>query len=504
MAGRSNLDWGASMIQIGRFELDPELRTLNGRSGRVRIGARAFDILMYLATSRGRLVTKDELIRHVWPDTIVEENNLQVHLSALRKALGADRNLIVTLTGRGYQLAGHFTRAQETTAAQTARNARVPRRIIGDLPAQVGELYGRENVIQEITDLLPRARAVTLVGAGGIGKTCLASAVARCLADQFADGVHFAGLAPHANTPAVLGAVAHACGLACSGGTMSAVQIAAALAEKRCLLVLDNAEHVIDVVADLAEALTRFSPELRLLTTSREPLRVAAESVYQVKPLEAPASDAQCQEVLAHSSVRLFLQRARALQPGFGDDAASIALVGEVCRRLDGVPLAIELAAARAATLGIDGLHRRLDDRLNILTGGRRTALPRHRTLRATFDWSYALLDPVARTVFRRVGQLGGTFHIEDACTIAANDEITPTLVMTSIIELVEKSLLGVEFEGPVTRYRLPESTRAYAREKLRDEGEGDDQVAGQRVSGSRGSRSARQWPSLAPNMVFA
>jgi DNA-binding winged helix-turn-helix (wHTH) protein len=120
MAGRSNLDWGASMIQIGRFELDPELRTLNGRSGRVRIGARAFDILMYLATSRGRLVTKDELIRHVWPDTIVEENNLQVHLSALRKALGADRNLIVTLTGRGYQLAGHFTRAQETTAAQTA------------------------------------------------------------------------------------------------------------------------------------------------------------------------------------------------------------------------------------------------------------------------------------------------------------------------------------------------------------------------------------------------
>jgi predicted ATPase len=211
---------------------------------------------------------------------------------------------------------------------------------------------------------------------------------------------------------------------------------------------------------------------LSVLTTSREPLRTSAETVFRVPPLDVPLIDAQGQEVLAYSAVRLFLRRARALQPRFADDAASVSLVGEICRRLDGIPLAIELAAARAATLGIDGLHHRLDDRLKVLTGGRRTAMPRHQTLRATFDWSYALLDPAAQAVFRRLSQFASTFSIEAACAVAADRVITAMSVTTSVGELAEKSLLGVEFNGPRTRYRLPESTRAYAREKLQDEGE--------------------------------
>jgi len=459
------------MIQIGRFELDPEMRTLNCEAGRVHIGARAFDILTLLATERGRLVTKDELIRHIWPDTIVEENNLQVHLSAVRKALGADRDLIVTLPGRGYQLVGRSAHAPQM--AMVAADAQHPSPfIVDDLPLHAGELFGRNEVIQEIADILRQAQAVTLVGAGGIGKTCLANVVARYVADRFADGVHFAGLAAHSDKAAVLTAVAAACGFAFSGGAASVAQIVAAIAGKQCLLIFDNAEQVIDVVADLTEVLTSHSPALRILTTSREPLRVAAESVFQVQPLEVPSVDAPCQEVLSASAVRLFLHRARAFQPRFADDPASISLVGEVCRRLDGIPLAIELAAARAATLGIDYLHRRLDERLQMLTGGRRTALPRHQSLRVTFDWSYALLSPVARAVFRRLSLFADRFLIEDACAVAVDDEIDPLLVMTSVCELAEKSLLGVEFEGALTRYRLPESTRAYAMEKLHNEGE--------------------------------
>ncbi|ANB76386.1 hypothetical protein AYM40_29575 [Paraburkholderia phytofirmans OLGA172] len=448
------------MVQIGHFELDTEMRTLRCGAGRVRIGARAFDILAYLAAFSGRLVTKDELIRHVWPDTIVEENNLQVHLSALRKALGVDRDLIITLTGRGYQLAGRQEQQPQTNADIEVR------------PQAMGELFGRDVAFREIANLLGQARAVTLVGAGGIGKTSLATAVARNVADRFADGVHFVALAAHADAATVLVAVAEACGLVFAGGTITAARIATALAGKQCLLILDNAEHVIDAVASLTDVLTRHSPILRILTTSREPLRVAAESIYRVQSLDVPAKGDHCEDVLAHSAVRLFLHRVRMLQPRISEDAASVSLVGEVCRRLDGIPLAIELAAACAATLGIDGLHRRLDDRLTVLTGGCRTALPRHQTLRATFDWSYATLDPVARAVFRRLGQFASTFLIDDACAVAADDAINPMLVATSVGELAEKSLLGVEFEDTLTRYWLPESTRAYAREKLQDEGE--------------------------------
>jgi predicted ATPase/DNA-binding winged helix-turn-helix (wHTH) protein len=457
------------MIQVGRFEVDPARHTLNCGAERVKIGTRAFDILMLLAASRGRLVTKDELIKHVWPDTIVEENNLQVHLSALRKVLGEDRHLIVTLTGRGYQLAGCPEESEPQTKAIGEAVSPCMSEVVQQHPE---ELFGREPAIREIDELLQKARAVTLVGAGGIGKTSLATAVARHIARRFSDGVYYASLASHADASAALVAVADACGLVFAGGAVSAHRISAALVNKQCLLILDNAEHIIDVVAHITDVLTSRSAALRVLTTSREPLRLAVESVYRVQPLDVPEKDAQCQDVLARSAVRLFLHRARMLQPHIADDVKSVSLVGEVCRRLDGIPLAIELAAARAATLGIDGLHSRLNDRLKVLAGGLRTALPRHQTLRATFDWSYALLDPVARTVFRRLSQFAGSFLIDDACAVAVDDATTPMAVITSVGELAEKSWLALEFEGVLIRYRLPESTRAYARAKLDDEGE--------------------------------
>jgi predicted ATPase/DNA-binding winged helix-turn-helix (wHTH) protein len=484
------------MSQIGRFELNLEMRTLCCGTERVRLGSRAFDILALLTAARGRLVTKDELIRHVWPDTIVEENNLQVHLSALRKALGPDRDLIVTLAGRGYQLAGGPADTVQPGAAQADDARPAAQRVADDLPLHAGELFGREAAIQEIAALLQEARVTTLTGAGGIGKTSLATAVVRQIAHQFPDGVYFVELAARPDAAAVLTAVADACGQVFAGGAVTSARIAGALAGKHCLVVLDNAEHVIDVVAGLTEVLVRCESGLRVLTTSRESLRISAESVFRVPPLDVPSIDAQSQEVLTHSAVRLFLHRARAVQPRVADDAASVSLIGEICRRLDGIPLAIELAAARASTLGIDGLHRRLDDRLTVLTGGRRTVLPRHQTLRATFDWSYALLDPAARAVFRRLSQFVGTFSIEDACAVAADRGVTAMSITTSVGELAEKSLLELEFDGPLTRYRLPESTRAYAREKLQDEGQTQSVAA--RHARYLQQRFEQQWMSVA------
>lgn len=472
------------MNRIGRFELDCETRTLRCGTERMRIGSRAFDILALLASKRGSLVTKDELIHYVWPKTVVEDNNLQVHLSALRKILGPDRDLIVTLAGRGYQLASQLAEDLRVATTGTATAApsdaeRAPARASRDKPLIVDRLFGRDTVISQIAGMLRRDRIVTLVGAGGIGKTCLATNVARQVADQFADGVCFVELAAHSSKEAILTAVADAYGLVSADGAITPAQIATAFIGRDLLIVLDNAEHVIEAVADLTEVLTRHSADLRVLVTSREPLRIHSESVFQIHPLDVPARNSQSQEALSYSAVQLFLHRARALQPRFGRDPACLALVGEVCRRLDGIPLAIELAAARAATLGIDGLHRRLDDRLNLLTGGRRTALPRHQTLRATFDWSYALLNPTARAVFRRCSQFDSTFSIDDACAVSADASITSTQVMASVSDLAEKSLLGVEFIGTSIAYRFPESTRAYGREKLRDEGEAERAAMG-------------------------
>ncbi|WP_010112176.1 transcriptional regulator, partial [Burkholderia oklahomensis] len=248
-------------------------------------------------------------------------------------------------------------------------------------------------------------------------------------------------------------------------------RIAGALAGPRRLLVLDNAEQVIAAVADV-ETLIAANDALRVLVTSREPLRIAPEAVFRVDPLDVPAANADDADTLARSAVRLFFSRANALQRTPGVQSAEIRVAGEICRRLDGIPLAIELAAARAATLGLEGVYRRLDDRLAMLGGGHRTALPRHQTLRATFDWSFALLDRRARAVFRRLAMFGGLFTFDAMCAVACDADLTIGGVIAAIDELVAKSLVTVEFDGPVAKYRLPESTRAYALEKLIAEGE--------------------------------
>jgi predicted ATPase/DNA-binding winged helix-turn-helix (wHTH) protein len=461
------------MIQIGRLELDLQTRELRLDGARVRMGSRAFDILEVLVNAQGALVSKEEIFRQVWPETIVEENNLQVHMSALRKTLGEDRDLIITVPGRGYRFVGFAGSIDKPAAAlriETGFDASptTPH----NLPLQRSTLFGRQYAIADVSRLLANTPIVTLVGAGGIGKTQLGIEVSRQNIAAFPDGVWLVELASLTEPRLVPLAIAEACGLKFPGGTVTAERLGDALASRRLLLLLDNCEHLIDTVARVAETLIQRNSRLRLLVTSREPLRIAGEQQYAVAPLDVPPLDAQADEILTSSAVRLFLARAHAIEPRLAGDARSIEQIGEVCRRLDGIPLPIELAASRAATLGVASLLHRLDDRLNLLTGGHRTALPRHQTLRATFDWSYAMLDPACQAVFRRLAVFTGSFTLEAACAVATPDGSDAAGTTDHISELVEKSLLMRGLGSSTTHFRLLESTRSYAFDRLDHAGE--------------------------------
>ncbi|TCW83975.1 transcriptional regulator [Burkholderia sp. SRS-46] len=452
------------MIQIGTLSVDFAQRDIRRHGAPLRVGARAFDILEVLHRADGRVVSKDDIMDAVWPGVIIEENCLQVHVAALRRLLGDHRGLIKTVPGRGYMLV-----AGAHPGAPATRPADAP--LPGDGPRpSFAPLIGRQAEIGQIIDLLDRMPVVTLVGAGGIGKTSLAAQVARDLRRRARDTVYWVELARAATHDDVLCALAAALDLA-GHGEPDLDGIANAIAASRCLIVLDNAEHVVDVIASLVETLAARTDALHMLVTSREPLHVPAERVLRVAPLAVPSSGARADEIAGCSAVQLFLCRVRATA-GCAPDEVGLRLAGDICRRLEGLPLAIELAAARVATLGIEGVASRLDDRLNLLTGGLRAALPRHQALRATFDWSHALLSPAARALFRRLGCFIGPFTFDAVGAVAAVFGTPVDETIGALGELVAKSLLSVEFRSAHAQYWLTESTRAYALEKLRNEGE--------------------------------
>jgi predicted ATPase/DNA-binding winged helix-turn-helix (wHTH) protein len=443
------------------FEVVPYRRELLADGRPVELGGRAFDTLMALLDARGTVLSKDELMSRVWPDRVVEENNLAAQIAVLRQVFGADRDLIRTVAGRGYQFTGEI-RAAAAPAAGPA-----PSRTT-NLPQAVSELIGRETELGEVTALATEHRLVSLVGAGGIGKTRLGLEVARHLLPRFPDGVFVAELGPLSSPELVPATVANALGLTHGAGTVSPEGVAAAVGTKKLLLVIDNCEHVIEAAAGMSETLLRASPGVSLLATSREPLRVSGEYVYRVPPLGVPAEDNEdLEDVFRHGAVRLFVSRAHAAEPQYVADSRVAAATAAICRRLDGIPLAIELAATRIAAFGVDGVATRLDDRFRLLTGGSRAALLRHQTMRATLDWSYELLSESERVVLRRLGVFVGAFTLDAAGAVAASDDIPAPEVVDSVANLVEKSLLSADVGGTIVRYRLLETTRAYAREKL-------------------------------------
>jgi predicted ATPase len=428
---------------------------------------------MVLIEAGGELVTKDEMLGRVWPGMVVEEHSLQFHISTLRKILGKDRGFIKTISGRGYRFVADITAAVGEQEALPSRDIELPPALgyadcLTNLPAPTSELIGRQVELAEASTLLTAHRLVTLVGAGGIGKTRLGLDAARRQLSNFADGVWIAELGPLSDPDLVPVTVAAALGLEIVGGAATAERVAGALGAKRLLLVLDNCEHVIDAAASMAEAVLRANPTAHVMATSREPLRAADESLYRVPPLAVPADGTEdIEDLLIYDAVQLFVARVRATDPHFTPDQRIAPAVAAICRRLDGMALAIELAAARAAALGVEVVAAHLDDRFRLLTGGRRTALLRHQTLRATLDWSYALLSEAERTVLRRLSIFAGSFTLEAAGAIAACAELAVLDVINAVANLVAKSLVVVNPGDAIARYRLLETTRAYGLEKL-------------------------------------
>lgn len=466
---------GAACLEFGRFRLFTRQRELRLGDIAVPLGSRAFDVLLILVEAQGELVTKEDLLARVWPGAVVEESNIQVQVSALRKALGGDRNLILTVPLRGYRFTGEV---RALDAAGRALPSAEPRpepalQVPTNLPAPVSDFIGRETELRELGELLRHNRLVTLVGTGGIGKTRLGLEAARATLERFPDGVWLAELAPLTDPDLAASAINTALGLQTGAGRWTSERLAAALRGRRLLLVLDNCEHVIGAAAREAETLLRAVPGACILATSQEPLGLDGECTYRLSPLEFPVEEtAELAAALRHDAVRLFVARARAADPHFTLSERTAATVATICRRLDGIPLAIELAAARAATLGIEGLARRLDLRFHVLTGGRRTALPRHQTLRATLDWSHRLLAEPDRIVLRRLAVFAGSFSLEAAASVVADSALAEWEVIGRIAELVDKSLVVADAAGPARRYRLLETTHAYAMEKLADSGE--------------------------------
>jgi predicted ATPase/DNA-binding winged helix-turn-helix (wHTH) protein len=457
----------AARITFGRFCLVPHRRELLCDDQSVTLGNRAFDVLMALIEARGSVVSKDALMARAWPGLVVEENNLEVQISALRTVFGAERALIRTVSRRGYQFTGEIgEKAQFDAGSQAATPAT-------NLPQPVSELIGRDVNLRDVLDIAAVHRFVTLTGAGGIGKTRLALAAAHRLLPQFGDGVWFADLAPCSDPGLVPAAVAAAVGLNLAAGAVTAERVANALSGKQLLLLLDNCEHLVDAAAVTAEALLHADRSAHVIATSREPLHAEGEHLYQVPPLRVPPLDVEDKsEPLEYGAARLFVERARADDPLFMPHGKQISMLGELCRRLDGIPLAIELAAARVAALGIEELNVRLDERFNLLTGGRRTAFPRHQTMRATLDWSHGLLAESECAVLRRLAIFAGPFDLEAASAVVASPDLVRSASIEGLLSLVRKSLVASEGRDTIARYRLLDTTRAYALEKLDESGE--------------------------------
>jgi predicted ATPase/DNA-binding winged helix-turn-helix (wHTH) protein len=460
-------------LKFGPFELSSSERVLRREGEALPLGGRALDILIYLAERPGEVIAKQELMDHVWSDVTVEEGSLRVHVAAIRKALGDGQfgnRYIANIKGRGYSFVGTVV---PLTGNIESRNERSRQQ--GKIPARPLMMIGRETVVSDVSDKLRNERFITLIGPGGIGKTTIALAVGQAAAEEFGGEVYLVELECLTDPRHVAGAVATSLGVALKSKD-PCLELVNLVRSRKLLIILDSCEHVIEAVASLAEQLYRQTEDIHVLTTSRESLNVEGEHCYRVPPLDCPPDGLEqtANAVLRYPSVQLFVRRvaARAGSVVLTDEEAPF--VAEICRKLDGIPLAIELAAGQVAALGIKNTVARLVSRPELLRLSHRTAVPRHRTLKATLDWSYDLLSDVERIVFRRIAPFAGHFTIEGARYVAGELGVGTGEVCDAIAGLVEKSLITTRIDETQAKYRLLDTTRAYALEKLEEHGEFD------------------------------
>jgi len=460
------------MLRFGPFELSIGERVLRRDREVLPLGGRALNILIHLAERPGEIVGKKELIDHVWPDVTVAEGNLRVQLAAIRKALGDGQHgnrYIANIQGRGYSFVGSVVSLENGAVDGSDR-----RRSVGRLPRAL-PMIGRRPVLREVQDGIRESRFITLLGPGGVGKTTIAIAAGHAMAGEFGGEIYFVDLGSLTDPRHVAAAIGISLGLAPTSND-AAMELVDFARSKRLLIILDNCEHVIEAVAPFAENLFQETTSVHLLATSRELLRVEGERCYRVLPLAFPqgGSEQTADEALRYPAVQLFVERVAARAGTFVLTDGDASFVAEICRKLDGLPLAIELAAGRAAALGIGETAARLVSRLELLKLGDRTAVARRQTLRSTLDWSYDLLSDLERIVFRRIGIFVGQFTLEEVGYIAGERGTAGGEIFDAIAGLAKKSLIATSFAGEQPQYRLLDITRAYALEKLEKHAEFD------------------------------
>jgi predicted ATPase/DNA-binding winged helix-turn-helix (wHTH) protein len=460
-------------FSFGRFRLLPGEQILLEDEKPVRLGSRALDILTMLVEHAGELVSRDELTARVWPDTFVEESSLRVHIAGLRRALGdghAGNRYVANIPGRGYRFVAPVAVSEETGPAAPKPPTAAPTH---NLPASLIRMIGRDAVANTLSAELPRRRFITIVGPGGIGKTTVALAVANRRIAAYRDGVRYVDLASLTDPLLVPSMLACVFGLATSAGNRTP-ELIAFLRNKKMLVVFDSCEHVIESAAALAVDLLKSAPGQNILATCREPLCAEGECVRRLMPLKVPAATRKltATEALAFPAVQLFVERAIERLDTFELTDADAPIVAEICRKLDGIALAIELAAGRVDAFGLRELARLLDDRFRLLMRGRRTAQRRHQTLNAALDWSYEFLQECERIILRRLAVFDSYFTLESAIAVAGDSEIATVDVVNALANLVANSLVTADIASDVVHYRLLETTRVYARGKLAESGE--------------------------------
>jgi predicted ATPase/DNA-binding winged helix-turn-helix (wHTH) protein len=457
----------AEALRFGRFEIQAHERRLLADGVPLPLGDRALELLLALAQRPGQLVSKHALMDLVWPGLVVQENNLAAQMSTLRKVVG--EGVVATIPGRGYRF---VARLLDEAPAEAAARPSAPA-LRTNLPVPLPPLRGREDDLARAAGLVETARLVTITGAGGMGKSLLAQHVLDASRSGHAQGVCWVELAPLGHGAALPAAVATALGVDLGRGEPLAA-LCGAIAPLDMLVALDNAEHLLADVAELARALLTHAPGLRLLVTSQVPLKVAGERVLRLGSLALPERDASAAQALSCGAVALFAERAQAVDARFELTDTSAAIVAEICRRLDGMPLAIELAAARVPLLGLPRLLASMTDRLKVLTAGRdRHAPERQRTLRAALAWSHDLLDAREQRALRRFAVVAGSASLDLLQSLLSEGSADGD-ALEVLDALVERSLVVVVARRPdeTPRYRLPESAREFALEKLDEAGE--------------------------------
>ena len=452
--------------RLGSYELQPAQRRLLMDGQQVLLGHRAFAVLLVLVERAGKLVTKDELLALAWPGMVVEENNLQVQVSSLRKVLGTAA--IATVPGQGYRLTLEPERIGESAPPATVK--RHP------LPQPLTSFIGHEDDLDECAALLEQTRLLTLTGIGGCGKTRLAIELAERILPAYEDGVWYVDLAPLLDPERLALTVATTLGLREESDRPVVETVCDRLSGQHALLVLDNCEHLAAACAAMLDRLIAVAPRMRFLATSREGLSVRGERAVTVRSLSFPPADAKhdLARLEASESVRLFVERARQLVPRFVLSHESAPAVAEICRRLDGIPLAIELAAARVKMLSVEEIRSRLDDRFRLLRGSSKTALARQQTLLATIQWSYDHLSADQQRLLRRLSVFAGGWTLEGAADVDG-DQADEYVVLDLLTCLVDQSLVTTHaIDGGATRYSMLETVRQYAQERLHEAGESD------------------------------